>query len=109
MLNIFNIQFTIKNPKYFEKLRIIFKGKSLVVYIHKINNNNLELNIRNILRIFVTPCSTGLLEKLTGLQLVKKFPAFYGTQRFITAFTNARHLSLSRASSVHSMTPHPTP
>jgi len=25
-----------------------------------------------------------LLEKLTGLQLVKKFPAFHGTQRFTT-------------------------
>ena len=36
-----------------------------------------------------------LLEKLTGLKLVKKFPAFHGTQRFITALTNVRHLSLS--------------
>jgi hypothetical protein len=36
-----------------------------------------------------------LLEKITGLQLVRKFPAFYGTRRFITAFTTARHLSLS--------------
>jgi hypothetical protein len=36
-----------------------------------------------------------LLEKLTGLQLVKRFPAFYGTRMFITAFTSARHLSLS--------------
>ena len=35
-------------------------------------------------------------EKLTGFQLVKKFPAFYGTRRFITAVTSARHLSLSR-------------
>jgi len=35
-----------------------------------------------------------VLEKLTGPQLVKKFPAFYGTRRFITAFTSARHLSL---------------
>jgi len=35
------------------------------------------------------------LEKLTGFQLVKKFPVFYGTRRFITAFTSARHLSLS--------------
>ena len=34
-------------------------------------------------------------EKLTGFQLVKKFPAFYGTRRFITAFKSARHLSLS--------------
>jgi len=30
-----------------------------------------------------------------SFQLVKKFPAFYGTRRFITAFTSARHLSLS--------------
>ena len=29
---------------------------------------------------------------LIGSQLVKKFPAFYGTRRFITAFTKARHL-----------------
>jgi len=26
---------------------------------------------------------------------VKKFPAFYGTRKFITAFASARHLSLS--------------
>jgi hypothetical protein len=43
----------------------------------------------------LTPWSRVLLEKLTGVQLVKKFPAFYGTQRFINAFTSARHLSLS--------------
>ena len=36
------------------------------------------------------PWSRVLLEKLTGSQLVKKFPAFYGTRRFITAFTYAR-------------------
>jgi hypothetical protein len=35
------------------------------------------------------------LENLTGLQLVKKFPAFYGTRRFITVFTSARNLSLT--------------
>ena len=40
------------------------------------------------------------LEKLTGLQLVKKFPAFYGTRRFITALTSVRHLSLSLASPI---------
>ena len=43
----------------------------------------------------LTPWSRVLLEKLTGLQLVKKFPAFYGTRRFITALTSTRHLSLS--------------
>jgi len=29
------------------------------------------------------------------LQLVKKFPTFYGTRKFITVLTSARHLSLS--------------
>jgi hypothetical protein len=43
----------------------------------------------------LTPWSRFLLEKLTGLQLVKKFPATYGTRRFLTALTSARHLSLS--------------
>ena len=46
-----------------------------------------------------TPCgmqwNRGLPETLTGPQLVRKFPAFYGTQRFITALTRAWHLPLS--------------
>jgi hypothetical protein len=36
-----------------------------------------------------------VLEKLTSYQLVKKFPALYGTWRFISPFTKARHLPLS--------------
>jgi len=56
----------------------------------------------------LTPWSRVLFEKLTGFQLVKKFPEFYRTRKFITAFTNARHLSLSRASSIQSIPPHPT-
>jgi tRNA(Glu) U13 pseudouridine synthase TruD len=43
----------------------------------------------------VTPRSRVLPEKLKRPKLFNKFPAFYGTQRFITAFTRARHLSLS--------------
>jgi hypothetical protein len=49
-------------------------------------------------RTTTTPWSRGLLEKLTVSQLVKNFPAFYGTRRFITAFTRARHMPLSWAS-----------
>ena len=49
-----------------------------------------------------------LLEKLTGLQLVKKFPAFHGTRRFITALTIVRHLSLSWTSPIQSTYPHST-
>jgi len=54
------------------------------------------LAVNNIgLTYLLTPWSRVFLEKPTGLQLVKKFPAFYRNQRFITAFTSARHLSLS--------------
>ena len=56
----------------------------------------------------LTPCSKVLPEKLTGFQLIKKFSAFYGTRRFITTFTSARHLPLAWASSIQSISPHPT-
>ena len=62
------------------------------------------LQLTNLL----TPWSRALLEKLIGSQLVKKFPTFYGTRRSITAFTSARHLSLSWVSSIQSIPPHPT-
>ena len=43
----------------------------------------------------LTPWCRVLPEQLTGLQLVKKFPAFHGTRRFITALTSVRHLHFS--------------
>ena len=60
------------------------------------------------LTYLLTPWCRVLLETLTGLQLVKKFPAFHGTRRFITALTSVRHLSLSWASPIQSIYPHPT-
>jgi hypothetical protein len=48
-----------------------------------------------LMNYLLTPWSRVLLEKLTGLQLVKKFPALYGTRKFLTALTSAHHLSLS--------------
>ena len=61
----------------------------------------------HLLTYLLTPWCRVLLEKLTGLQLVKKFPVF-GTRRFITALKSVRHLSLSWASPIHSIYPHPT-
>ena len=61
-----------------------------------------------LLTYLPTPWCRVLIEKLTGLQLVKTFPAFHGTRRFITALTSVRHLSLSWASPVQSTYPHPT-
>ena len=54
----------------------------------------------------LTPWCRVLFEKLTGFQLVKKFPAFHGTRRFITALTSVLHPSLSWASPIQSIYPH---
>ena len=48
-----------------------------------------------VLAYLLTPRCRVLLQQLTGSQLAKKFPAFHGTRRFITAITSARQLSLS--------------
>ena len=61
-----------------------------------------------LLTYLLTPWCRVLLERLTGLQLVKKFPAFHGTRRFITALTSIRHVSLSWASPIKSIYPHRT-
>jgi len=54
-----------------------------------------------------TRWSRVLLEKLTGSQLVKKFPALYVTRRFMTAFTGAATCPYPEADQ-SSPYPHPT-
>ena len=56
----------------------------------------------------MTPWCRVHLEKLSGLQLVKKFPAFHGNRRFIAVLTSFRYLSLSWARPIQSIYPHPT-
>ena len=56
----------------------------------------------------LTPWRREFLEKLTGLLLVKEFSVCHAIRRFINAFKTARHLSLSWASSIQSIPPHPT-
>ena len=63
-----------------------------------------------LLTYLLTPCSRALLEKLTGFQLVKKFPTFYGTRRFfISALKSARYLTVSGASPIQSIPHIPLP
>ena len=74
----------------------------------KIKESQFDSRQGRLLTYLLTPWCRVLLQKLTGLQLVKKFPAFHATQRFITALTSVRHLSLSWASPIQSIYPHPT-
>jgi hypothetical protein len=87
-----------------ETCRVTLQWINLCVLLHQswiflLTYNNLLSSEKTllicILTYLLTPCSTVLLEKLTGSQLVKKFPEFYETRRFIIAFTSASHLSLS--------------
>ena len=68
----------------------------------------LGIRTQNYITYLLTPLCRVLLEKLNGLQLDKKFPAFHGTRRFITALTRVLHLSLSWDSPIQSIYPHPT-
>ena len=64
--------------------------------------------ISYLISYYLTAWSRVLLEKLIGLQLVKKFIPFYGTRMFITVLTIVCHLSLSWANWIQSLPPHPT-
>jgi len=60
-------------------------------------------------RLQLTLQSRVLLVKLTVTQLIKKFPALYGTRRFVTVFIGAHHWSLSRARWIQSTRSHHIP
>ena len=61
-----------------------------------------------LLTYSLTPWSRVLLEKLTGSAASQEIPRIFGTWRFITVLTSARHLSLSWANSMQSSQPSPT-
>ena len=77
------------------------------LYVTNLKLTGMLVGCKCILFI-LTPWCRVLLEKLTGLQLVKKLPTFHGTRRFITALKSVRHLSLSWASPIQSIYTHPT-
>ena len=72
------------------------------------DNNYSDGLITYLLTYLLTPWCRVLLQQLTGLQLVKKFHTFHRTRKFITALTSVHHLSLSWASPIQSIYPHPT-
>jgi len=59
----------------------------------------------NPLTFLLAPWNRVLLEKLTGSAASQEIPHIFGTPRFITVLTSARHLSLSWANSIQSPQP----
>jgi hypothetical protein len=58
--------------------------------LHRKATRSEDYLLPDLLSYLLTPWRRVILEKLIGSQLVKKFPEFYGTRRFITTFTRAR-------------------
>ena len=60
-------------------------------------------NVDNVfLTYLLTPWRKVLLEKLTGSATSQEIPRIFGTRRFLTVPTSARHMSLSWGNSIQS-------
>jgi hypothetical protein len=89
---------------------VLSEGKNDVFKFCKRNERSLMTLIRTLIGLTDRPTneptnqptklisgSRGLLVNLIVADLVKKFPTFYGTRRFITVFVGVRHWYLSWA------------
>ena len=70
--------------------------------------NTLNMPLADGVITYLLHGAESFLRSQLVLQLIKKFPAFYGTRKFITVLTSARHPSLSLANSIQSPQPLPT-
>ena len=59
------------------------------------NSNMVVVMTVTSLYYLLTPWSRVLFEKLSGSAASQEIPCIFGTRRFLTAITSARHLSLS--------------
>jgi hypothetical protein len=71
-----------------------FSSSSIIQTFTKFDKDSLQISL-NCWDPKLTSWSWTLLEKPPNVQLLKNFPVFYGTRRFITALTRALHWSLS--------------
>jgi hypothetical protein len=72
--------------------------------------NSCKQNHPGILNLacLLTPWNRVFLENLTGSAANQEIPLIFGTRRFITVLTSARHLSVSWANYIQSPQPPPT-
>ena len=100
--------FRLGTTKHTDQLNKFYELSCCINILHNIYKKSNRL-LTYLLTYLLTPWCRVLLVKLTGFQLVKKFPAFYGTGRFITTFKSARPSPVPILSHLDSVqTPHPT-
>ena len=61
----------------------------------RMNDQTFIMSLVKVSPYLLTPWSRVLLEKLTGSAASQEIPRIFGTRRFLTVPTSARHLSLS--------------
>ena len=108
----FPVASALKWQKYYKVLRKVHYSRAYKCHLTKSNfldrmyeihllvwrkNKNLQ---EKSLTYLLTPRSRVLLEKLTGSAASQGIPRIFGTRRFLTVPTSARHLSLSWANSI---------
>ena len=117
LLEIWNSQSGVGQDSHIVGHGDAYIGKRLLIYLCtrnrmlRYNACNGKIKFVSKLRQYtylLTPWCRVLLEKLTGLQLVKKLPALHGTRMFIAALTTVRHPSLFWDSPIQSIYTHPT-
>jgi hypothetical protein len=96
------VKFGFNFPSHFiSSVRVFFdfpvKGMRMRFILFTITLRLVALRVYliTLIHLLTHSLSSALLEKLPIVQPLKNFPAFYGTRRFITAFTRALHWSLS--------------
>ena len=101
---IYELKCNTSNKAYIEQSGgfIAVRHKEHVRYIR---TNNPTSAYALLTYSLLTPWSRVLLEKLTGSAASQEIPRIFGTRRFITVPTTARHLSLSWANSIQSSQP----
>ena len=90
----------------FDKLSPDATNNSTTVTPTNISYNK-HTDMTSLFGMLLTSWNRDRREKLTLPQLLKKFPAVYGTRKFITVLTKARHLSLTWVRSIQSTPTHP--
>jgi hypothetical protein len=68
---------------FFPNITLIHNCHYQIIQLRKISEG--------LISSLINSWSWALLEKPPIVQLLKNFPAFYGTRRFITVFTKALH------------------
>jgi hypothetical protein len=110
MVDVFGVSVEWNHPmfNFYSSVVCTRKRRKPRINMNYYTTNPLDSNHNVLLTYVLTPWSRVLFGKLTGFSASQEIPHIYGTRKFITVLTSARHLSLSWARSIQSPQPPPT-